>query len=100
MSLSAIYQLYRGGHFLLVEETGVPRENHWFVVKEEQIYHLMLYRVHLVMSGIRTHIFSGDYTDCIWSRPRWPLNKCFNNIQDNVNYQVNPERILEFRYKT
>jgi hypothetical protein len=26
--LSAIFQLYRGGQFLLVEENGVPGENH------------------------------------------------------------------------
>jgi len=26
-SLSTIFQLYRGGQFLLVEETGVPGEN-------------------------------------------------------------------------
>jgi hypothetical protein len=28
MSLSTIFQLYHGGLFLLVEETGVPGENH------------------------------------------------------------------------
>jgi hypothetical protein len=28
MPLSTILQLYRGGQFLLVEETGVPGENH------------------------------------------------------------------------
>jgi len=28
MPLSTIFQLYRGGLFLLVEETGVPGENH------------------------------------------------------------------------
>jgi hypothetical protein len=28
MPLSTIFQLYRGGQFLLVEETRVPRENH------------------------------------------------------------------------
>jgi hypothetical protein len=27
--LSTIFQLYHGGQFLLVGETGVPRENHW-----------------------------------------------------------------------
>jgi hypothetical protein len=38
MPLSTIFQLYRGGHVLLVEETGVPGENHRPVasIKEEE----------------------------------------------------------------
>jgi hypothetical protein len=28
MSLPTMFQLYRGDQFLLVEETGVPKENH------------------------------------------------------------------------
>ena len=32
---------------LLVEEIRVPGENHWSVTSHWQIYHIMLYRVHL-----------------------------------------------------
>jgi len=38
---------------LLVKETRVPGENH-------QLYYLMLYWVHLAMSGVRTHTCNGD----------------------------------------
>jgi len=48
MPLSTIFQLYRGSH-----STDMSKVT-------DKLYHTMLYRVHLAMSGIRTHNVSGD----------------------------------------
>jgi hypothetical protein len=40
--LSAIFQLYHGDQFIVVEEAGVPGENHDHVQATAKLYHLRL----------------------------------------------------------
>ena len=49
--------------FLLVDDTGVPCENHWLAASYWQMYHIMLYQVYLAINRIRTQSINGDYTD-------------------------------------
>jgi hypothetical protein len=58
--LSTIFQLYRGGQYHWWRKHGVRGENHQSVASHWQIYHIMLYGVHLAMNGVRTHNFSSD----------------------------------------
>ena len=45
---------------LLVEETEYPEKTTDFSQVADTLYHIMLHRIHLSMSAIRTHNNSGD----------------------------------------
>ena len=44
---------------LMVEETGVPGENHDLPQIPDRLYQIILHQVHIDMSGIRAHNISN-----------------------------------------